>query len=54
MLFGLFRDYVTLGEMPAVVNTYIQNGTFSGILQLQRQLLADYEEDKSTSKIPVF
>lgn len=45
VLFGLFRDYVTLGGMPAVVNTYIQNGTFSGILQFQRQLLIDYEED---------
>ncbi len=45
VMFGLFFDYVTLGGMPAVVNTYIQNGTFSGILQMQRQLLADYEED---------
>ncbi|MCD8296419.1 MAG: ATP-binding protein [Prevotella sp.] len=45
VMFGLFFDYVTLGGMPAVVNTYIHNGTFSGILHLQRQLLIDYEED---------
>ncbi len=42
---GLFRDYMVLGGMPEVVNKYIQSGTFSGTLQLQRQLLLDYEED---------
>lgn len=45
VLSGLFRDYVTLGGMPEVVNTYIKNGNFSGILAIQRQLLLDYEED---------
>ncbi len=45
VLFGLFRDYVTIGGMPEVVNTYIKNGNFSGTLAIQRQLLADYEED---------
>lgn len=44
-LFGLFRDYMILGGMPEVVNTYIQSGNFSGTLGLQRQLLLDYEED---------
>ena len=45
VLFGLFRDYVTVGGMPEVVNTYIKNKNFSGTLALQRQLLLDYEED---------
>ena len=45
VLSGLFRDYVTLGGMPEVVNTYIKNGNFSGTLAIQRQLLLDYEED---------
>lgn len=45
ILFGLFRDYVTIGGMPEVVNTYIQNKNFSGTLGIQRQLLKDYEED---------
>ena len=45
VLFGLFREYVTLGGMPEVVNTYIRNNNFSGTLELQRQLLKDYEED---------
>lgn len=45
ILFELFRDYVTLGGMPEVVNTYIQNKNFSGTLGIQHQLLIDYEED---------
>src|SRR5574344_300343 len=45
VLFELFRDYVTLGGMPEVVNTYIQNKNFSGTLKIQRQLLIDYQED---------
>lgn len=45
VLFGLFRDYVTIGGMPEVVNTYIKNKNFSGTLAIQRQLLKDYEED---------
>ena len=45
VLFTLFRDYVTIGGMPEVVNTYISNKNFSGTLAIQRQLLKDYEED---------
>ncbi len=45
VLLALFRDYVTLGGMPEVVSTYIRNKNFSGTLAMQRQLLADYEED---------
>lgn len=41
----LFRDYMVLGGMPEVVNTYISQGNFSGVLPLQQQLLQDYEED---------
>lgn len=45
VLFELFRDYVTIGGMPEVVNTYIKNKNFSGTLSIQKQLLKDYEED---------
>ncbi|MBQ7420078.1 MAG: DUF4143 domain-containing protein [Prevotella sp.] len=45
VLTRLFHDYMTIGGMPAVVNHYVTNNNFSGTLQLQRQLLADYEED---------
>ena len=41
----IFRDYMVVGGMPAVVDTYITNGNFSGTLELQTQLLKDYEED---------
>lgn len=41
----LFREYMTIGGMPAVVNRFIEQGNFSGTLQMQRQLLLDYEED---------
>ena len=40
-----FLDYVIIGGMPAVVLEYVQSGMFSNTLQLQKQLLADYEED---------
>ena len=41
----LFRDYMVLGGMPEVVNTFVTQKNFEGVLQLQRQLLLDYEED---------
>lgn len=44
-LFALFRDYVTIGGMPEVVNTFVKNKNFSGTLAIQKQLLKDYEED---------
>ena len=44
-LFGIFKDYMVLGGMPDVVKTYIANKNFSGTLAIQRQLLADYDED---------
>ena len=41
----LFMDYCILGGMPAVVKRLVENGNFSGTLELQKQLLLDYEED---------
>lgn len=41
----MFFDYCMLGGMPAIVREYLETGTFSGTLELQRQLIADYEED---------
>lgn len=54
----IFRDYMTIGGMPEVVKMYIDNGHFGGTLELQRQLLKDYEEDitkyaKGTDKAKV-
>ena len=42
---SLFLDYCVLGGMPAVVSEYIKSGTFSGSLEMQRQICLDYEED---------
>ena len=44
-LMSLFRDYVIIGGMPEVVSTYVRNKNFSGTLDIQRQLLKDYEDD---------
>lgn len=44
-LMSLFRDYVIIGGMPEVVSTYVKNKNFSSTLDIQRQLLKDYEED---------
>ena len=41
----LFLEYAVVGGMPAVVNRFIESGNYSGILDMQRQLLFDYEED---------
>lgn len=40
-----FKDYMIVGGMPAIVNQFIINKNFSGILKMQQQILLDYEED---------
>ena len=42
---NLFIEYCILGGMPAIVSNYISKGTFEGSLDLQKQLLIDYEND---------
>lgn len=41
----IFKDYMIVGGMPAVVYSFISNGNFSGTLDIQKQLLLDYQED---------
>ena len=41
----LFRDFCITGGMPAIVSSYLQKGTFEGILEMQKQLVLNYEED---------
>ena len=41
----LFRQYMVLGGMPEVVNTFVTQKHYGGTMSLQRQLLLDYEED---------
>jgi len=40
-----FKEYMIIGGMPAIVNNFIENKNFSGILKMQQQILLDYEED---------
>lgn len=42
---SLFLDYCVLGGMPNVVRTSISSNSFSNTLEIQRQILLDYEED---------
>ncbi len=45
IFFESFREYMVLGGMPAIVNTFVKNKNYSGTLKLQKQILLDYEED---------
>ena len=40
-----FREYMVVGGMPAIVNSFVRNKNYSGILKMQKQILLDYEED---------
>lgn len=41
----IFKEYMVIGGMPAIVNSFVKNGNYSGTLKMQRQILLDYEED---------
>ena len=41
----LFLEFCILGGMPKIVSTFFEKQSFEGSLDLQRQLLADYEGD---------
>ena len=40
-----FHEYMIVGGMPAIVRTFIENKNYSGILNMQKQIIKDYEED---------
>lgn len=40
-----FREYMVVGGMPEVVKRFVTNGNFTGVLNNQKQLHLDYEED---------
>ena len=41
----IFSEYMVVGGMPAIVSRFIRQNDYSGILQMQQQILFDYEED---------
>ncbi|MBR1884445.1 MAG: ATP-binding protein [Clostridia bacterium] len=40
-----FKEYMVVGGMPEVVSRFVTNKNYSGILEMQKQILLDYEED---------
>ena len=40
-----FQEYMVVGGMPAIVARFIEQKNYSGILEMQRQILLDYEEE---------
>lgn len=40
-----FKEYMIIGGMPAIVNKFITQKNYSGTLEMQKQILLDYEED---------
>lgn len=40
-----FKEYMVLGGMPAVVSKFVEQKNYSGTLEMQKQILLDYEED---------
>jgi predicted AAA+ superfamily ATPase len=43
----LFREYIVVGGMPAVVNRYVDTKNFGEVLKLQRDIVRDYADDIS-------
>ena len=45
VMFENFKEYMVIGGMPAIVNSFIKNNNYSGTLKMQEQIIKDYEED---------
>lgn len=45
VVMNAFREYMVIGGMPAIVNTFVTQNNYSGTLKMQQQILRDYEED---------
>ena len=45
VMFDNFHEYMVIGGMPAIVRMFIVNKNYSGILNMQKQILLDYKED---------
>ncbi len=41
VLLNNFQEYMIIGGMPAIVRTFIENKNYSGILNMQKQILLD-------------
>ena len=45
VMFENFKEYMVIGGMPAIVAKFITQNNYSGLLEMQKQILLDYEED---------
>lgn len=45
VMFDNFREYMVIGGMPAIVSRFVAQKNYSGTLEMQKQILLDYEED---------
>lgn len=45
VMFENFKEYMVIGGMPAIVNRFVTQKNYSGTLEMQKQILLDYEED---------
>ena len=45
VMFDNFKEYMVVGGMPEIVRTFVKNKNYSGILNMQKQILEDYRED---------
>ena len=41
----LFKEYIVIGGMPAVVWEFVSNHNFAYVLRLQKNIIQDYEDD---------
>ncbi len=40
-----FKEYMIVGGMPRIVSRFIEQKNYSGLLEMQKQIILDYEED---------
>lgn len=40
-----FHEYMVLGGMPDIVKLFVEQKNYSGVFELQKQIILDYEED---------
>lgn len=40
-----FMSYILTGGMPAIVNRFMENKNFNGILEMQKEIINDYDND---------
>jgi len=45
VMFENFSEYMIIGGMPAIVYSFVTNKNYSGTLNMQKQIILDYEED---------